>query len=490
MRRGPRLLLVAAVLALATVGLATPASALSCTVNAAQVAIDVGAGETAVIAQSNSAITLNGAPCGTATVTTIDTIAVSSSGPPQEVAIDLTGGPFAPGMTDEGDGGSEIEFTVAMPSGTFRIVGSNAADQIVIGAGGINLNASETTGDPDVVITGSPQLALLGGDGNDFLSVGGGNGTGAVGPAATIAGQAGNDRIGGGIGGGQFDGGDGADEADYAGAVALTLADLVSGVVTHSAGGVDMLVAIEDLTGSPGDDVIHGNDQANVLDGAAGADVIVGGLGDDTIDGGPGGDTLDFSNAAAGIFVDLGNNRASGEGTDTVQGIENVVGSQFDDNLTGDAEANILAGGAGNDTIDGGDEDDTLLGGDDVDTVSFASSSTSIDVDLGKGTASGAGADTLDGFENVAGSKKADTITGTKLANTLDGKNGADAINGAKGADDVLGGNGNDVLGGGNDNDIIKGGNGKDQLNGGKGTHDICKGGADPDSFVNCENFS
>jgi Ca2+-binding RTX toxin-like protein len=490
MRRGPRLLLVAAVLTLAAVGLATPASALSCTVNAAQVAIDVGAGETAVIAQSNSAITLNGAPCGTATVTTIDTIAVTSSGAPQEVAIDLTGGPFAPGMTDEGDGGSEIEFTIAMPSGTFRIRGSSSADEIVIGAAGINLNAAETTGDPDVVITGPPQIVVLGGDGNDFLSVGGGSGTGAVGPAATLAGEAGNDRLGGGIGGGQFDGGDGQDEADYAGAVALTLADLVSGVVTHSAGGVDMLTAVEDLTGSPGDDVIHGNDQANVIDGAAGADVITGGLGDDTIDGGPGGDTLDFSNAAGPIFVDLGNNRTSGEGTDTVQQIENVVGSAFDDNLTGDAEANILAGGAGNDTIDGGDEDDTLLGGDGVDTVSFASSSASIDVDLGAGKASGAGADTLDAFENVSGSKKADTITGTKLANTLDGKNGADSINGAKGADDVLGGNGNDVLLGGNDNDIIKGGNGKDQLNGGKGTHDICKGGADPDSFVNCENFS
>ncbi len=36
---------------------------------------------------------------------------------------------------------------------------------------------------------------------------------------------------------------------------------------------------------------------------------------------------------------------------DTYNGIENLVGSAFDDQLTGDASANVLRGGSGNDDL-------------------------------------------------------------------------------------------------------------------------------------------
>jgi Ca2+-binding RTX toxin-like protein len=50
-------------------------------------------------------------------------------------------------------------------------------------------------------------------------------------------------------------------------------------------------------------------------------------------------------------------------GTDTLTSIENLVGSDFNDTLTGDAGANKLEGGVGNDTLNGGLGNDTLDGG-------------------------------------------------------------------------------------------------------------------------------
>lgn len=490
MRSGPRSMLAAAVLILAVAGLAPPASgAVTCAFNAPTVTVDVGSGDTATMSRAGDAIEVNGAPCDTATVTTTDTIVVNSSGVPNLIAIDLSGGPFEPGAIDEGDGSSEIEFTVNPSSAAFRVVGSPADDHVTAGANGLNLNAAEASADLDVTVAGAPTITLEGGGGADALSMAGGGGTGAALPGATLLGQAGDDTLLGGIGGGTLDGADGTDTADYAGATQLLLADLGSGVVTHAGGGVDLLVAVENVTGSPGNDTIIGDAGANVLRGADGADVLDGNGGDDTTDGGAGSDTLDFGDAANGVTVDLAGHSASGEGRDTVDAIENVVGSDSDDDLTGDGAANVLAGGAGDDTIDGGAEADTLVGGDGKDTVSFASSSKGVTVDLRKQTAKGAGADTVDGFENVQGSGKGDVIRGSKAVNSLDGRGGADEVSGGDGNDDVLGGDGNDLLFGENGNDIVKGGNGKDQLNGGKGTHDICKGGADPDSFVFCENY-
>jgi len=104
MRSGPRSLLLAAVLILAVVGLATPAQAATCTFTAPTATVDVPDGDVTAIARSGDAITVGGVPCGTATVTTTDTIVVNTPGFPLEVAIDLTGGPFAPGASTRATG--------------------------------------------------------------------------------------------------------------------------------------------------------------------------------------------------------------------------------------------------------------------------------------------------------------------------------------------------------------------------------------------------
>src|SRR4029077_5619060 len=152
----------------------------------------------------------------------------------------------------------------------------------------------------------------------------------------------------------------------------------------------------------------------------------VGGPGNDKLDGGSGIDTAKFNGVPAAVNVDLAKGTATGQGTDTLVNIENVIGSNFDDTIAGDANRNTIDGGLGNDTLDGRDG---------TDTVSFQSSTAPVTVDLNKGTATGEGSDTLRGFGNVIGSDKNDTITGSNGDNVLDGRGGFDTMQGLGGND-------------------------------------------------------
>ncbi|MCU0802152.1 MAG: hypothetical protein MUD11_10300 [Rhodobacteraceae bacterium] len=103
----------------------------------------------------------------------------------------------------------------------------------------------------------------------------------------------------------------------------------------------------------------------NIL-GGAGDDRFVLGNGIERIDGGAGHDALDFSGFAAGIAINItagARNANLAVKGDTFAGIEEVIGSAFRDNLTGDAQANTLRGGAERDILNGGAGDDLLDGG-------------------------------------------------------------------------------------------------------------------------------
>src|SRR3546814_9039298 len=88
-------------------------------------------------------------------------------------------------------------------------------------------------------------------------------------------------------------------------------------------------------------------------------------------------------------------NRASGTGHggdaegDTLTGVENVTGSNFNDTLTGDTGSNVLNGGNGNDTLIGGAGADALIGGSGIDTADYSGSPSSVIVDLVAGTGLG-----------------------------------------------------------------------------------------------------
>lgn len=90
------------------------------------------------------------------------------------------------------------------------------------------------------------------------------------------------------------------------------------------------------------------------------------GLGGNDSVTGNGNTRLLFTNATAGVNVNIATGIASGDasvGTDTFSGVNAVTGSAWDDTITGDGGFNFIDGGAGNDAISGGAGGDAMTGG-------------------------------------------------------------------------------------------------------------------------------
>ena len=381
-------------------------------------------------------------------------------------------------------------------AGDFRnneISGGGGDDKIYGGPDPSNFDSMMTrSGDTTNVDT------LHGGDGNDMIFGGGGN--------DMLNGGAGDDMLVGGAGIDTYDGGDGddmiiADEMDTTidggeGADTLSYASLEETPGERTLGGTIDGVAIsnvENIIGSQDDDTINGADDV--------ANDIEGGEGGDDLDGGRGaGDTLSYANSDDWVRVTLGASAADEATTsrghasgDSATNFENITGSAYDDDLTGNDEANVLKGGAGDDELTGGGDADTIEGGagaDELDggvarsaanevgdTLSYASSDAGVTVNLTTAKVSGGHAegDTIatvetdhdgDGlggtnadeptdeievstFEKVTGSMHNDSITGDYRNNTLEGGGGDDSLWGRAGADVLVGGPGADMLDGG-----------------------------------------
>lgn len=119
------------------------------------------------------------------------------------------------------------------------------------------------------------------------------------------------------------------------------------------------------ISGGEGGDSLSGGAGNDNLDGGVGNDTLNGGQGNDTLNGGDGNDTADFSGTVGSISVDLTNNTVTDgfRDTDSISGVEVILGSAFADTFQGDGNANTFNGGAGNDTLNGGGGSDTLIGG-------------------------------------------------------------------------------------------------------------------------------
>ncbi|MBX7526394.1 M10 family metallopeptidase C-terminal domain-containing protein [Qipengyuania vesicularis] len=117
-------------------------------------------------------------------------------------------------------------------------------------------------------------------------------------------------------------------------------------------------VVIENASGGEGNDVILGNEYANVLSGNDGDDIIMGRDGADDIFGGNDNDEL--YGDGGDDFVSGGNGEDSlfgGMGDDILQGgnaSDFLSGDEGDDMLYGGNGADILNGGAGADILNGG----------------------------------------------------------------------------------------------------------------------------------------
>lgn len=332
----------------------------------------------------------------------------------------------------------------------------------------------------------------------------------------TLHGMAGDDVLKWSGGGDLFYGGAGVDTVSYAEANTGVLVNLHTGETDMAALG-EQFDSIENLLGSNFDDVLIGDAGDNHLTGGAGDDILCGGAGQDQLDGGAGLDSVSFALSARAITISLLD--GTGGNGDTLISIEGVVGSNHDDDVTGDHGANRLAGGGGDDVLrglDGNDElfgndgDDTLIGGygDDVlnggdgndiliggdgadqfiggagiDTVDYSGLGSALVLDLKTGLRAGwTIGDQFTSIEVISATDFNDNLGGSDDGETLIGNGGADTIRANGGDDTVLGGKGDDTVWAGSGNDVVRGGSGDDVLYG-QGGDDRLNGGAGADTL-------
>lgn len=388
----------------------------------------------------------------------------------------------------EGHGNALANFIIGGNDGS-RLFGEGG-DDTLIGRDGVDYLHG---GDNSDYLYGGAQTDYLYGDtGDDHLF-------GESGDFDTLYGGAGADEMNGGAGM--------HDRVDYGFSLTAVHVRLTGTGLGGDAEG-DTYAEIEDILGSQHADTLEGDAGDNTIDGRGDNDVIAGLGGADILLGGAGTDTLSYVASDAGVRILLNQYDVAGvgghaEGDKGLVSFEHVLGSAFDDDITGDqfgATEEVLEGGGGEDTLRGLDGIDTLLGGDNNDVLeggqggdilnggggrdfaSYENAPTQVSVNLLTGETSGlhAEGDTFVSIENLRGTAFGDTLIGDDGINQLEG------------------GGGNDILEGGRDGDILIGGEGRDtasyahaasgvtaDLSG--ATHGV--GDADGDSFVSIERL-
>ncbi len=240
-----------------------------------------------------------------------------------------------------------------------QINGSGFADVLT----GLNANGSTLRGlgGNDILYATAFGTQLNGDDGDDMLN-----------------GGFGDDVLLGGAGGDQIHGGGGTDLVSYVTSTSGVALALISGGFGGDAAG-DTFSNVENVAGTHFNDTITGNGMANRLLGLSGADTLNGGDGDDLLEGGAAADILNggagydyatYLEAPSGVNVSLVGGPEAGDASgDQFVSIEGVLGSAFDDRITGDSTSNTIQGFSGNDVLDGGAATDLLVGGDGDDTI-------------------------------------------------------------------------------------------------------------------------
>jgi serralysin len=259
------------------------------------------------------------------------------------------------------------------------------------------------------------------------LATGSGSGSDAAGDTLAnfenLTGSNFNDTLEGNSGNNVLSGGTGTDTLSYEHAAAAVTVNLaVTSAQATGGAGSDTISGFENLTGSAYNDSLSGTSGANTLTGGAGDDILDGGAGADTLVGGTGSDTASYASAGAGIMARLfstGSNTGDASG-DTFNSIENLTGSNFNDTLVGDTNANRLSGGNGNDVLKGREGNDYIDGGAGTDASNysgnFAQYSISKNADgsytiVDNGSGYSEGTDTLVNIETVNFNDKAVTLS-------------------------------------------------------------------------------
>jgi Ca2+-binding RTX toxin-like protein len=309
-------------------------------------------------------------------------------------------------------------------------------------------------------VIGSSHNDIITGSGNTFVEEFDGRGG-----DDTIDGNGGFDRV-------SYEQTPGGASDGQGGQIGVSV-NLGAGTANDGLGGTDTLIDIDAIEGSNFTDNLIGRDDAPTrFRGRAGNDTLAGGTG--------GGDSAAYwfsGVTGAGVVVTLAAIGGTATGATvngainhTLNGIENVIGSEWADTLTGDAGDNELNGLGGSDILDGGDGFDTVNYRREPQNYDGANQGVSVDLAAGSATDSFGSTDSLIDIENVVGTDAfGDTLSGDSNGNALIGLGGNDLISGLGGADFLNGGTGIDTILGGAGNDTIYWvvGDGSETLDGG-----------------------
>lgn len=216
---------------------------------------------------------------------------------------------------------------------------------------------------------------------------------------------------------------------------------------------------------------VEGTAAADKLVGTEKDDLFLGHGGNDRFAGGAGNDTISFADAQQGIYLTLATTKpvdTIGAGTVQIKSIENAIGTQFDDVILGNKDANRLEGGAGNDRLKGGAGDDHLFGGAGNDALFGQAGADRMEGGTGNEVyyVDDAGDRVVERGDDAGIDKVFSTISYRLDANVerLTLVSGAGNINGA-------GNNANNTIVGNEGDNVLSGGGGIDSLTGGAG-HD------------------
>ncbi|RIK76721.1 MAG: hypothetical protein DCC68_18745 [Planctomycetota bacterium] len=384
-----------------------------------------------------------------------------------------------PGITLEGDGVDEatspaggndtFDFTFLTTALTANLP-ANIVSHFLRAVNLVNPTSIETvlSGTGNDTLTGDAGDNLfVSGDGNDQLTSGGGDDVlvgGNGNDTYRIALNAANDTV-------EIDErpGGGTDTLDFttttgAGnfvrvSIAAVGLDATAGLVAEH--GVDatrqvtlaeddLAINFENITGSPGNDVIFGSAVANSLTGGSGNDEIHGGDGNDTLTGGLGNDSL---------YGDKHDDRlVGGQGTNLLDGGTHhdryvfTQGSAATDTLREDPSQ--VSGGL------------TIIGGDDI--LDFTAFTVGVTVDLSNPGPQSPAAGLSFSMQRVNGSANSDyfevVLGSSTAANNLTGNDGDNSLVGGSANDTLTGGAGDDTLTGNAGNDRLFGEAGEDVL--------------------------
>ncbi|MFT5323046.1 MAG: hypothetical protein ACI8P0_000892 [Planctomycetaceae bacterium] len=268
----------------------------------------------------------------------------------------------------------------------------------------------------------------------------------------------------------------------YIGAVAIQhavtptseppIVDVVSfnsgtGQLTVNAGATDSVEIIA-LNGASGTVVVAINGVANTQFGSVAPSTVE----SIVVNGGSGANLVDLSAVSNRDFTNAGGVGITVLGA---AGNDTLSGSDFADNIDGEAGDDFILGGSANDVLAGGADNDTILSGSGADNVDGGSGNDFIAGNSGRDTLLGNG-----GSDTIFGGGGKDLIRGGDGADVIRGNRGPDSLFGEAGDDTIIGGAGRDSISGGDDADSLVGSAGSDGINAGAGADIVIGlGGAD-----------